>query len=88
MSIQMINDILSEFCLKMKLNLDSILIKSIKFDDESTYNVFLELNNELYSIRHYEPINMCQGVNYGAGPYHQYDIFDKKNKIFTRLNAL
>ena len=85
MSIQTINTILSEFCLKMKIDLDSVIIKTVEFDEKSTYNVFLELNNELYSIRHYEPFDMVQGVNYGAGYCHQYDIFDEKNKIFKPL---
>jgi len=31
----------------MKLNLDSVIIKTIEFDDKSSYNVVLELNNEL-----------------------------------------
>ena len=78
MLIKTINDILSTFCVRMETNLDSIAIKPIEFDDKSAYNVILELNNELYSIRHYEPIDMKQGVNYGYGPCHQYDIFDKK----------
>jgi len=82
MSIQTINNILLTFCLKMESNLDNVIIKTIEFDDKSSYTVLLELNNELYSIRHDEPINMKQGVNYGMGHYHTYDIFDKKNKVF------
>ena len=87
MSIKTMNNILSTFCLRMETNLESVIIKTIDYDNKSTYNVLLELNNDLYSIRHYEPIIIIQGVNYGMGPYHQYEIFDKKNKVFTPLNG-
>ena len=49
--------------------------------------MLLELDNELYSIRHYEPSVMVQGVNYGDGYYHQYDVFDKTNNIFTNIDV-
>lgn len=88
MSVQIINNILSTFCLKMKTNTNSVIIKSIHvIDNNSSYSVLLELNDELYSIRHYEPLIIEQGVNYGMGPDHLYDIFDKKTKMFTRLPA-
>jgi hypothetical protein len=71
MSIKTINNILLRFCLKMESNLDNVIIKTIEFDDKCSYNVLLELNNELYSIIHYEPIIMNQGHNYGAGQYQE-----------------
>jgi hypothetical protein len=71
MLMQTINDILSTFCLKMGANLNSVIIKRIDYDDDTyTYNVLLKLNDELYSIKHYEPIIMKQDVNYGAVPFH------------------
>lgn len=88
MSIKTINNILLRFCLKMESNLDNVIIKTIEFDDKCSYNVLLELNNELYSIRHYEPIIIEQNFNYGNGHYHQYDIFDKKNKHFKSMQKL
>jgi hypothetical protein len=86
MSVKTINDIILTFCLKMKTDVNSVIIKTIEIEHNSSYIMRLELNDELYSIEHYEPINMIQGVNYGNGPYHLYHIFDKKHKIFTRLN--
>ncbi len=87
MSVKTINNIISTFCLNMKTDINSIIIKTIEIDDNCSYNVRLEFNDELYSIRHYEPFVMIEGVNYGMGPYHQYDIFDKKNKMFTPLRG-
>ena len=85
--MQTINNILSTFCLKMGANLNSVIIKIIDYDDTYTYNVLLELNDELYSIKHYEPIIMKQDVNYGAGPFHQYEVFNKQTMAFTPLRV-
>jgi len=86
MSLNIINNIISTFCVNMKTDINSITIKNIEIEENYIICV-LEFNDELYSIRHYEPIVMMKGVNYGMGPYHQYDIFDKKNKIFISLRV-
>lgn len=86
MSVKTINDIILTFCLEMKIDISSIIIKTIEIEDNSLYTMCLELNDELYSIKHYEPLTIIKDVNYGYGPYHLYHIFDKQNKIFTRLN--
>jgi len=85
MSVKTINNIISTFCVNMKIDIHSIIIKIIEIDDNCLYNARLEFNDELYSIRHYEPNIMIEDVNYGMGYYHDYDIFDKQNKVFTRL---
>lgn len=69
MSVNMINNLISSFCLTMKSNINNIIVKFFKFDND-TYTLIVELNNSLYSIRHFEPIVTLPGVNYGAGPYH------------------
>ncbi len=85
MSVNIINNLISTFCLRMKANIDNVIIKTFKFDKDC-YTLLLEFNDEIYSIRHFEPIIIVPGVNYGAGPYHQYDIFNKNDNIFQPIN--
>ena len=81
MSLNTINKLIVTFCERMKVDRNNIIIKSIEFDDTCTYTVRLEVNNELYSIRHFEELIMLPKVKYDmVGPYHQYDIFDKDKK--------
>ena len=72
----------------MKTDINSVIIKTIEIDDNCSYNICLEFNNNLYSIRHYQPSIEIKDVNYGMGPYHQYDIFDKTNKTFKPFNSI
>lgn len=73
--------------IKVKLNVDekNIVIKTIEIENECSYIIELKINKNLYSIRHFEPLKIIQGINYGMGVHYDVYLFNKKNNCFDKI---
>lgn len=66
------------------LNVDEkdVLVKSIKYeDDRYYYSIHLEINGDLYSIKHFEPLDMIQD-----GPWYDCYKFNKETETFNKID--
>ena len=46
-----------------------------------------KINNNMYSIRHYEPLTIIKGVNYGMGHHYDICIFDKEKEHYVKIKT-
>ena len=78
MSLRIINNLVNYVKDNLGVDEKSVIIKTIEIVDDCIYTIELEINNNLYAIRHFEPLVMVQDVNYGHGFYYDCDIFNKE----------
>lgn len=86
MSLRIINKLISIFSFSMNVEIGNIIVKNIEIEDnDSYYEITLKLGDELYNIRHFEPIESLKNVYYVDGPYNEYYIFDKLTNKFKKI---
>lgn len=81
MSLRIINQLIDFVKVRLEVDGEDIIIKTIDIDDEllfksnneHSYSIEMNIKGNLYCIKHFEPTHLVQGVNYGMGPY--YDLF-------------
>ena len=78
MSLRIINNLVNYVKDNLGVDEKSVIIKTIKIVDDCEYRLELEINNNLYAIIHFEPLVVVEGVNYGASPYYDCEIFNKE----------
>lgn len=86
MTFQLTKQIISDFCSYMKINMDDVMIKSIKatynyeFYAGSSIDIILEFGSSLYRIEY----NYPSGVTL-VGVYYKYYIFNKSTNQFMEI---
>ena len=65
--------------IKDKLDVDEVIIKNIEINNDCEYILELKIKDDLYSIKHFEPLKIIQGVYYGMGHYYDCYLFNKQN---------
>ena len=86
MSLSIINKLINFIINKLNINEKEIIIKTIKFDNDDVYTIEFKIYDDLYSIRHFEPLEMIQDVNYGIGYYYDCCIFDKEKDYYISID--
>lgn len=86
MSLRIITKLINFVQNGLNVNEKDVIVKTIKFKRDDYYNIHLEINGELYSIKHFEPLNMIQGVNYGAGPWYDCFKIDKETETYNKID--
>ncbi len=85
MSYRIINKLIKFMQIGLDVEIDSIIIKNIEINDDCEYTITLQINNTLYKIWHFEPLNMIQGVYYGMGPDYDILVFDKEKEKYNQF---
>ena len=85
MSLRIINEAINVIKNKLQVDEESIIINNIKFTDDCEYTIELKIYDNLYSIRHFEPLIMVQGVNYGHGYYYDCYVFNKEKGYYENI---
>ena len=85
MSLKIITELINFIKIKLDVDYENIIIKSIKIEKDSLYTIELTIQNVLYSIIHFEPLNPIQGVNYGMGHWHDVYLFNKENNYYEEI---
>lgn len=91
MTFQLTKQIISDFCSYMKINMDDVMIKSIKatynyeFYAGSSIDIILEFGSSLYRIEYNYPSGVTLvGVTL-VGVYYKYYIFNKSTNQFMEI---
>ena len=85
MSLRIINNLINFICDNLNVLEDDIIIKKINIDNDNFYSIELKIDDKLYSIRHFEPLEIVQGINYGMGHCYDCSLFDKVKGHFVDI---
>lgn len=81
MSLKIITDLINFIKVKLNIDEENIIIQKIEIENDCGYVIDMKINGELYSIRHFEPLKMIQGVNYGMDLIMMFTCSIKKKDI-------
>ena len=70
---------------KLQVDEENIIIKTIEIEKDCFYTIEVQINDNMYSIRHYEPLQMIQGVNNGTGYWYELSIFSEEKGYYEKL---
>jgi len=86
MSLAIINRLVNFIQVKLHVDEEDVVVKSVEVVNDSGYTIELKVKNELYSIRHFEPLNPIRDVNYGMGYDYDCYLFDKEKNHYVKIN--
>ena len=85
MSLRIINKAINVIKDKLQVDEESIIINNIKFTDDCEYTIELKIYDNLYSIRHFEPLIMVDDVYYGHVYYYDCYLFNKEKGYYEDI---
>lgn len=57
----------------------------IEIENECLYTIKLKIKDDLYSIRHFEPLKQIQGINYEIEPWYDFYLFNKEKNCYENI---
>ncbi len=85
MSLKIITELINFIKLKLNINEDDIIIKTIEIEDDWSYTIELKIKDDLYAIRHCEPLEIIINRDYGMGYYYDVSLFNKEKKYYENI---
>ena len=85
MSLKIITNLFNFIKVKLDVDEETIIIKTIEIENECSYTIELKIKDELYSIRHFEPLKIIQGVDYGMGHWYDICLFNKEKNHYENI---
>ena len=79
MSIKIISKLVNYIQGKLNVNEEDIIVNNITVENNCKYKISVNIKNEVYDIRHFEPLQIIQDVKYGMGPYYECCKFVKEH---------
>lgn len=86
MSLKIITKLIDFIKVKLDVDDENIIIKNIEIKEDCIYIIDIKIKDDLYSISHFEPLKMIQGVNYGMGPWYDVYLFNKEQNCYNNIN--
>lgn len=85
MSFKVITNLINFVKDNLNVDEDNIIIKNIEIDDNCEYTMKIEIKDNLYAIKHYEPLHTIKGINYGMGPWYDCYWYNEEQGHYIKL---